>query len=98
MKRSIGDRAAFCDSYKPIVTSPAAKGRLRQGFLLGQHFSELVDGSGIAPDLAALNAASWGPGTNRHWESERSELTRFARRKIQTESVTGILSKAVGAA
>jgi hypothetical protein len=89
VKRSIGDCAANGDSYKPIVTSPAAKGRLRQGFLLGQHFSELVDGSGIAPDLAALNAASWGPGTNRHWESERSELTRFARRKIQTESVTG---------
>ena len=57
--------------------------------LLDQHFSELVNLSGIAPDLAALNAASWGPGTNRHWESERSELTRFARRKIQTESVTG---------
>jgi hypothetical protein len=57
--------------------------------LLDQHFSELVNGSGIAPDLAALNAASFGPGTERHWESERSELTRFARRKIQTESVTG---------
>jgi hypothetical protein len=57
--------------------------------LLDQHFSELVDGSGIAPDLAALNAASFGPGTDRHWESERTELTRFARRKIQTESVTG---------
>jgi hypothetical protein len=57
--------------------------------LLDQHFSELVDGSGIAPDLAALNAASFGPGTDRHWESERAELVRFARRKIQTESVTG---------
>ena len=89
MKTSIGDRAAFGDSYKPIVTSPAAKGRLRQGFLLGQHFSELVKGSGIAPDLAALNAASFGPGTERHWESERSELTRFARHQIQTASVTG---------
>ena len=89
MKRSIGDRAANGDSYKPIVTSPAAKGRLRQGFLLSQHFSELVKGSGIAPDLAALNAASWGPGTDRHWESERAELVRFARRQIQTASVTG---------
>ena len=57
--------------------------------LLDQHFSELVDGSGIAPDLAALNAASFGPGTERHWESERSELTRFARRQVQTASVTG---------
>ena len=89
MTQSIGQRAANGDSYKPIVTSPAAKGRLRQGFLLRQHFSELVDGSGIAPDLAALNAASFGPGTERHWESERSELTRFARHQIQTASVTG---------
>ncbi len=57
--------------------------------LLDQHFSELVDGSGIAPDLAALNAASFGPGSDRHWESERAELVRFARRQIQTASVTG---------
>lgn len=57
--------------------------------LLDQHFSELVDGSGIAPDLVALNAASFGPGTERHWESERSELTRFARHQVQTASVTG---------
>jgi hypothetical protein len=89
MTQSIGDRAAKGDSCNRIVTGSAAKGRLRQGFLLSQHFSELVDGSGIAPDLAALNAASFGPGSDRHWENERSELTRFARRQIQTESVTG---------
>ena len=88
MTQSIGQRAANGDSCNRIVTGSDAKGRLRQGFLLSQHFSELVDGSGIAPDLAALNAASWGPGTNRHWESERAELVRFARRQIQTESVT----------
>jgi hypothetical protein len=39
--------------------------------------------------VAALNVASWGPGTERHWEAERSELVRFARLKVQTESVAG---------
>ena len=93
MQRSIGDRVANGDSCTRIVANSRAEdlshGKGFEAFLLDQHFSELVNGSGIAPDLAALNAASFGLGTDRHWESERTELTRFARRKIQTESVTG---------
>ena len=55
--------------------------------LLPQHWAEL-QASGIAPDVAALNVASWGPGTDRHWEAERAELTRYARLAIQTDSRT----------
>lgn len=55
--------------------------------LLPAHWAEL-EASGIAPDVAALNAASFGPGTDRHWETERSELVRFKRLSIQTESTT----------
>jgi hypothetical protein len=53
--------------------------------LLPAHWAELR-ASGIAPDVAALNVASFGPGTDRHWELERSELVRFERLTIQTES------------
>lgn len=56
--------------------------------ILPRHWAEL-QASAIAPDVAALNVASWGPGTERHWEAERSELVRFARLKVQTESVAG---------
>jgi hypothetical protein len=56
--------------------------------LLPEHWAEL-QASGIAADVAALNVASFGPGTDRHWETERAELVRHARRKIQTESRTG---------
>ena len=56
--------------------------------LLPDHWAEL-QASAIAPDVAALNFASWGPGTSRHWESERGELTHYGRRKIQTESTAG---------
>lgn len=55
--------------------------------LLPAHWAEL-QGSGIAADVAALNVASFGPGTDRHWELERSELVRFKRLSIQTESTT----------
>jgi hypothetical protein len=55
--------------------------------LLPAHWAEL-QASGIAPDVAALNVASFGTDTDRHWELERSELVRHARRKIQTESTT----------
>lgn len=51
-------------------------------------WAELVVGSGIAPEVAAANVAAFGPGTDRHWESERSELVRHARLAIQTGSVT----------
>jgi hypothetical protein len=55
--------------------------------LLPAHWAEL-QASGIAPDVAALNVASWGPGTDRHWEHERAELVAHARHRIQTESTT----------
>ena len=53
--------------------------------ILPQHWAELQE-SGIAADVAALNVCSFGPGTDRHWESERAELVAHARLKIQTES------------
>jgi hypothetical protein len=51
-------------------------------------WSELTEGSGIAPDVAAANVAPFGPGTGRDWESERAELVSHARRQIQTSSTT----------
>ena len=56
--------------------------------LLPHHWAEL-QASGIAADVAALNVASFGPGTERHWETERGELVRHASRKIATESRAG---------
>ena len=56
--------------------------------LLPHHWAEL-QASAIAADVAAINVCSWGSGTDRHWESERAELVRHARRKIQTESIAG---------
>jgi hypothetical protein len=56
--------------------------------LLPQHWAEL-QASGIAADVAALNVASFGPGTERHWETERAALTAHARLAIQTGSSTG---------
>jgi hypothetical protein len=44
--------------------------------------------SAIAFDVAAANVASFGPGTDRHWESERAALVSHARQQIQTESCT----------
>jgi hypothetical protein len=63
----------------------AARGRWPD--LLAPHLAELA-ASGIAPDVAAVNVASFGPGTDRHWELERAELVRFKRLSIQTESTT----------
>jgi hypothetical protein len=56
--------------------------------LLAHHWAEL-QASAIAADVAALNVASFGPGTPRHWETERAELVAHARLKIQTETLTG---------
>jgi hypothetical protein len=56
--------------------------------LLPEHWAEL-QASGIAADVAAANVASFGPGTERHWETERAELVRFERLQVQTESTTG---------
>ena len=39
--------------------------------LLPDHWAELQR-SAIAADVAAANVASWGPGTDRHWEAERA--------------------------
>ena len=64
------------------ATTPAPAG------LLPHHWAELQR-SAIAPDVAAANVASWGPGTDRHWETERADLVRHARLAIQTESTTG---------
>lgn len=55
--------------------------------LLPDHWAEL-QASGIAADVAALNVASFGPGTDRHWETERAEVVRHARLAIQTDSTT----------
>jgi len=51
--------------------------------------SELVTCSGIAMDVALLNAAPFGPGTDRHWEDEREELIRHKRHKLETEKLSG---------
>lgn len=55
--------------------------------LLPLHWAEL-QASAIPADVAACNVASWGPGTDRHWEAERAQLVAHARLKIQTESLT----------
>ena len=55
--------------------------------LLPQHWAELQR-SAIAADVAAGNVASFGPGTDRHWEAERAELVAYARLQIQTASTT----------
>jgi hypothetical protein len=62
-----------------ITTAPAG--------LLPQHWAEL-QASAIPADLAAANVASWGPGTDRHWENERAQLVAYARFQLQTASTT----------
>ena len=54
--------------------------------LLPPHQAEFL-ASAIPLDLAAINCASWGAGTARHWEDERAELVAHARLKIQTGSI-----------
>lgn len=56
--------------------------------LLPEHRDELVVGSGIDPQVAALNVRSFGPGAADHWESARAELIRHKRLAIQTTSTT----------
>ena len=56
--------------------------------LLPQDWAEL-QASAIAADVAAANVASFGPGTDRHWELERAELVGHARHRIQTGSTAG---------
>lgn len=71
--------AAAARAAEPTTTTPAG--------LLPHHWAEL-ERSGIAPDVAAANVRSWGPGTARHWESERAELIAHARLAVQTGSTT----------
>ena len=53
-----------------------------------QHWAEL-QASAIAPDVAAANVASWGPGTDRHWENERAELVAHERLPILRGETSG---------
>jgi hypothetical protein len=50
--------------------------------ILSAHWAEL-EASGVAPDVAACNVASFGPGTERHWETERAGLTRHKRLELE---------------
>lgn len=72
-------KAAAAQAAQPVTPTPAG--------LLPHHWGEL-ERSGIAPDVAAANVCSWGPGTDRHWETERAELIAHARLLIQTGSTT----------
>lgn len=67
--------------------SPSIASTVPPAGLLSRHWAEL-QASAIAPDVAALNVASFGGGTDRHWETERAELVAHARLQIQTESAT----------
>jgi len=62
-----------------VSTTPAG--------LLPHHWAEL-QASAIPADVAAANVASWGPGTDRHWEAERAQLVARARLAIQADSTT----------
>ena len=66
-------------SAPTLATCPAG--------LRPEHWAEL-QASGIAADVAALNVASFGAGTDRHWEDERAALTAHGRLRIQTASAT----------
>ncbi len=57
--------------------------------LLPEHLREFTEGRGIPAELVRLNVASFGPGTARHWESERAELLAVRRRQIAEGSVAG---------
>jgi hypothetical protein len=70
----------YKQASEPVPGTPAG--------LLPQHWAEL-QASAIAADVAAANVASFGPGTERHWELERRELVAHARLQIQTGSTTG---------
>lgn len=69
----------YKQASEPVPGTPAG--------LLPQHWAEL-QASAIAADVAAANVASFGPGTERHWELERRELVAHARLQIQTGSTT----------
>lgn len=74
------DRPADRELIEPAGAEPSE--------LLPLHLAEHVTGRGIPAELVAVNVASFGPGTCRHWENERAELVAVARRRIQTDSTT----------
>ena len=73
--------------HEETVTLPSGSQGEKGAKVLPHHRTE-VRASGVAADVAALNVASFGPGTERHWETERSELGAHARLQIQTASTT----------
>ena len=79
------DRIPFVSRREPQGANPQPTAT--PAGLLPHHWAELV-ASAIAPDVAAANVASWGPDSDRHWESERNQLVAHARLAIQTKSTT----------
>jgi hypothetical protein len=73
--------------FKPKSSKPQAGTGFSHTCLLPHHWGELQQ-SAFAPDVAALNVASFGPCTERHWEAERPELVRHELLQIQTASTT----------
>lgn len=69
--RGIG--SAWDVGCEPEEATPAGP-----DLILPEHWAEM-EASGIAPDVAAANVASFGPGTPRHWELEREAVTRHKR-------------------
>jgi len=95
MAQAMLDTTILSSAGKGSERTPAADGnRYEQASvvvpstnLLPRDWVEL-QASAIAPDVAAVNVASFGPGTDRHWEAERAELVAHARHLIQTGSTT----------
>jgi hypothetical protein len=63
------------------AASPNSLGAASPAGILPRHWREL-QASAIAADVAALNIASFGPGTDRHWEDARADLIWHARQPI----------------
>ena len=81
------DRIPFGNRAQPSVSTPTDFSCRAGSGLVHHHWAEL-QASAIAADVAAANVASFGPGTDRHWETERAELVAHARLRIQTASTT----------
>ena len=75
-------RSNYLDEKAAEISASPSQG-------IDAHLRELIVESGIAPDVAALNAAAFGPGTDRHWEDEREQLIAHKRRKLETEKLAG---------
>lgn len=75
-------RSRYLDEKASEISASPTRG-------VDDYLRELIEGSGIAPDVATLNAAAFGPGTERHWEDEREQLIAHKRHKLQTEKLAG---------